>query len=119
MSDDSPPPSPDSFDARLRQAVAKRKDGGKRNGRPSQDARGLGFAVRIATDMVTGLGVGVGIGLALDWWLGTMPWFFILFFILGSAAGMLNVYRTAAGYDHGIGYTKRKDQSSGPEAKDE
>ena len=118
MSDKSPPPSRDSFDVRLRQAVDKRKGVGKRGGQASQDSSGLGFAVRIATDMVAGLGIGVGIGLALDWWLETKPWLFIVFFVLGSAAGMLNVYRTAAGYDHGIGYTKRKDQSSDPEAKD-
>ena len=51
-------------------------------------------------------------------WLETKPWLFILFFVLGSAAGMLNVYRTAAGYDHGIGYTKQKNSPPGPEAKD-
>ncbi len=118
MSDESPPPSRDKFDERLRQAVAKRKGDGKRGNQASQGSGGLGFALRIASDMVAGLGVGVGIGLALDWWLETKPWFLIVFFVLGSAAGMLNVYRTAAGYDHGVGYKKRKDRPSGPEAKD-
>jgi ATP synthase protein I len=31
----------------------------------------------------------------LDKWLGTFPWLFILFFLLGSAAGMLNIVRQA------------------------
>jgi ATP synthase protein I len=29
----------------------------------------------------------------LDRWLGTWPWLFLVFFVLGSAAGVLNVYR--------------------------
>ena len=33
------------------------------------------------------------IGYALDWWLGTKPWLFLLFFVLGFAAGVLNVLR--------------------------
>ncbi|MBI4665036.1 MAG: AtpZ/AtpI family protein [Nitrospinae bacterium] len=39
--------------------------------------------------------IGLGIGLALDRWLGTKPWFMLLFLIFGVAAGFLNVYRTA------------------------
>jgi ATP synthase protein I len=29
----------------------------------------------------------------LDRWLGTWPWLFLVFFVLGSVAGVLNVYR--------------------------
>ena len=37
------------------------------------------------------------IGWALDRWLGNeKPWLFILFFLLGAAAGILNVVRMAA-----------------------
>jgi ATP synthase protein I len=35
----------------------------------------------------------VGLGFALDRWLGTWPWLFLVFFVLGAAAGVLNVYR--------------------------
>jgi ATP synthase protein I len=48
----------------------------------------------------------VGIGLGLVWWLGTGPWFLVLFFLLGSAAAILNVYRTAVGYGLAAGYRK-------------
>jgi ATP synthase protein I len=37
--------------------------------------------------------VGVAIGFFLDRWLGTWPWLFLVFFVLGSVAGVLNVYR--------------------------
>ena len=37
--------------------------------------------------------VGGVIGWGLDWWLGTKPWLFLLFFVLGFAAGVLNVVR--------------------------
>jgi ATP synthase protein I len=44
-------------------------------------------------EVVSALVVGVGIGWALDRWLGTWPWLFLVFFVMGSAAGVLNVYR--------------------------
>jgi ATP synthase protein I len=43
--------------------------------------------------VVSALGVGIAVGLLLDRWLGTKPWLFLLFFVLGAAAGILNVYR--------------------------
>ena len=39
--------------------------------------------------------VGTIIGFILDTWFGTKPWFIIIFFFIGSAAGMLNVIRAA------------------------
>ncbi|MFQ5774473.1 MAG: AtpZ/AtpI family protein [Kiloniellaceae bacterium] len=109
MSDDSPPPSRKDLDARLREAQAKRagKDEADRISRGS----GLGFALRIATELVVGIGVGVGIGWALDFWLGTGPLFLIVFFFLGAGAGILNVYRAAAGYGHAVGYGKRDNEA--------
>lgn len=105
MSDESPPPPSDEFDRRLREAKAKRSgqntdaDGETRGG-------GLAFALRIGVDIVAALAVGVGIGILLDRWLDTAPWFLILFFVLGAAAGMLNVYRVMAGYGYAAGYRK-------------
>lgn len=58
---------------------------------------GFGMAMRIGTELVAGLVVGVGIGYLLDRWLGTAPWFLVVFFFLGSGAGILNVYRSASG----------------------
>jgi ATP synthase protein I len=61
----------------------------------------LGVAFRFSTEMVAALVVGGGLGWAIDWatgrWLPfhTKPWGMIVFFILGAAAGILNVIRAA------------------------
>jgi ATP synthase protein I len=47
----------------------------------------------MATELVAAVVVGGGLGVGLDKWLGTWPWLFLLFFILGFAAGVLNVLR--------------------------
>jgi ATP synthase protein I len=39
--------------------------------------------------------VGTIIGFILDNWFDTKPWLIIIFFFIGSAAGMLNVIRAA------------------------
>jgi ATP synthase protein I len=52
---------------------------------------GVGF--RAGVEVFSALIVGVAIGFFLDRWLGTWPWLFLLFFVLGSVAGVLNVYR--------------------------
>lgn len=56
---------------------------------------GMAAGMRIAIELVAGLVVGVAIGIALDSWLGTGPWLLITFFILGSGAAFMNVYRVA------------------------
>lgn len=56
----------------------------------------MGRALRTSTELVGGIVVGSVIGWVIDTkWLNTWPLFFIVFFLLGSAAGMLNVYRSA------------------------
>ncbi len=73
-----------------------------REGRgPGDRAQSEGMAVglRIAVELAAALLVGAGIGLLLDYWLGTRPWMLVLFFILGTAAGFLNVYRTSQELD--------------------
>lgn len=47
----------------------------------------------VGVELVSGVLVGVGLGILIDWGFGTSPWGLICLFILGSAAGMLNVYR--------------------------
>ena len=54
---------------------------------------GAGFAFKISTELIAALIVGVGIGLIVDNYLGTKPFGLIIFFILGSFAGFLNIYR--------------------------
>nr|WP_246522893.1 AtpZ/AtpI family protein [Neoroseomonas eburnea] len=52
-----------------------------------------GIGLRAGVEVFSALVVGIGLGFALDRWLGTWPWLFLVFFVLGSAAGVMNVYR--------------------------
>lgn len=54
----------------------------------------LNAAYRVGVELVSGVIVGIGIGWLLDKWCETSPLFFIIFFFLGSAAGMSNVFKT-------------------------
>ncbi len=55
--------------------------------------RTLGPLTSVGISFVLAIVMGAGIGLALDRWLGTSPWGFLVFFVIGVAAGILNVYR--------------------------
>jgi ATP synthase protein I len=92
------PPPTDDFDERLNRA---RKRGGTPSENPSNPSL-LGYAFRIGTELVAGVAVGGLIGWGLDYWLGTSPGFLILFFVLGTAAGFWNVFRSARAMNAGI-----------------
>jgi len=83
------------FDERLRTAQAKRR---AREGTGEGDS-GMGAGMRIAVELAAAVAVGTGIGIVLDRWWGTTPWMLIVFFVVGCAAGFLNVYRTAQELD--------------------
>ncbi len=51
---------------------------------------------RMVIELVTGLLIGFGIGYGLDSVFGTMPLFLVLFILLGFAAGVRVMLRTAA-----------------------
>jgi ATP synthase protein I len=55
--------------------------------------RGMAYGMRMSAELVGAVIVGGFIGIGLDWLLGTKPWLFLLFFVLGFAAGVLNVVR--------------------------
>tara|TARA_B100001123_G_scaffold239890_1_gene268386 strand:- start:716 stop:1000 length:285 start_codon:yes stop_codon:yes gene_type:complete len=55
--------------------------------------KGMSFGFRIGIEIVAALVVGVSIGIIVDKYLNTKPFGLIIFFILGSLAGFLNVYR--------------------------
>ena len=62
-----------------------------------QRGAAIGRALRISTELIGGIVVGSAIGWGLDRWLGNeKPWFFIVFFMLGAVAGILNVVRAAS-----------------------
>jgi ATP synthase protein I len=89
-------PPGDDLDARLRAARQRvERETGAPDGGPALPQRQTGLAFRVGVELAAGLLVGGGIGWLLDSWLHTMPAMTIVFFILGAAAGIMNVYRTA------------------------
>jgi ATP synthase protein I len=55
--------------------------------------RTLGPLASVGISFVLAIVMGAAIGLGVDRWLGTTPWAFLVFFGIGVAAGILNVYR--------------------------
>ena len=53
------------------------------------------MAWRMVIELVAGLGIGFGIGYGLDALFGTRPFLMIVFVLLGFAAGIKTVLRTA------------------------
>jgi ATP synthase protein I len=104
------------IDARLKQARRTAEKSGANSGPKGSRRSGLALAMRLGVEIVSALVIGVGIGLLLDYWLGTKPWFMLLFFVLGAAAGLMNVYRVATGVGQGVGYKREdgSDNSDGP-----
>jgi ATP synthase protein I len=62
-------------------------------------ARGM----RLSAELVGGVVIGFILGWLLDRWLGTTPWGLIVFLLLGFAAGVLNVMRSAGVLKQGPG----------------
>jgi ATP synthase protein I len=58
-------------------------------------ASGYARGFRLSSELVAGVLVGAGIGWLIDRWLGVSPWGLIVFLLLGFAAGVLNVMRSA------------------------
>ena len=46
-------------------------------------------------ELVAGLGIGFAMGYGLDWLFGTLPIFMVLFTLLGLAAGVKTMLRSA------------------------
>lgn len=59
----------------------------------AETVRTLGPLTSVGISFVLAIVMGAGIGLGIDRWLGTSPWGFLVFFVIGVAAGILNVYR--------------------------
>jgi ATP synthase protein I len=90
MSEPKRPTPFEEFDARLGKA---RPPAGGAGDEPPTSRLDYGTGLQAGIEVVAGVGVGVLLGWALDRWLGTMPLFLIVFFMLGAAAGVLNAYR--------------------------
>ena len=84
---------PEDFKTRLK--IAKSKI--KKQVHTESEKKGafMGSAFKLGTELVAAVAVGTIIGFILDSWFDTKPWLIIIFFFLGTAAGILNVIRTA------------------------
>ena len=84
---------PEDFKTRLK--IAKSKI--KKQLDNDNEKRGsfMGSAFKLGTELVAAVAVGTIIGFILDTLFDTKPWLIIIFFFLGTAAGILNVIRTA------------------------
>jgi ATP synthase protein I len=58
-------------------------------------ASGYAKGFRLSSELVAGVIVGAGLGWLVDRWFGITPWGLIIFLLLGFAAGVLNVMRSA------------------------
>jgi ATP synthase protein I len=88
-----------SLDRRLSEIRGNRKIGTDQPGGQGEDgaarvsamARGL----RLASELIAGVVVGAAIGWGIDHLLSTSPFGLIVFFLLGFAAGVVNLVRSA------------------------
>ena len=77
--------------ARQRASETSNDPAGDRAATASGYARGF----RLSSELVAGVIVGAGLGWLIDRWFGVAPWGLIVFLLLGFAAGVLNVMRSA------------------------
>jgi ATP synthase protein I len=88
-----------SLDQRLSEIRGSRKIGTDQTGHESDDgaarASAMARGFRLSSELVAGVVVGAAIGWGFDRLLSTSPFGFIVFFLLGFVAGVVNVVRSA------------------------
>jgi ATP synthase protein I len=78
---------------RLGRVKAQRDADARTDNDARMRGRGMAYGMRMAAELVAAVLVGGIVGWGLDWVLGSRPWLFLLFFVLGFVAGVLNVLR--------------------------
>ena len=116
MTEHTHPPPLHGLDTRLREARERRERNAVEGGGSRSSLKGAPLAFRIGAELVAATVMGVGLGLLTDHWLDTAPWGMVLFFFLGGAAGVLNVWRTVSGIGMAVGY-KTPDEQNENEGK--
>ncbi len=94
---------------RAGQVEAEGRDGGR-------TLTGMGRAMRLGTEFIAAILVGTAIGYFLDRWLATGPWLMLVMLLVGFAAGVLNVVRSAG--DMNRANPAPKDADLGPDEDD-
>lgn len=93
MSRQRPTDELESLEARLAEAKARHAPAAALL-QVAGSALAQGF--RFAVEIVAAAAVGGAIGWKLDQWLGTKPWFLLVFLLLGLAAGFVNLMRVVS-----------------------
>ena len=97
------------LDAKLNEAACRATTVGLKIDEDKVTSRnGLGLALKVGVEFVSAIFVGVAIGVLLDYWFGTKPWLMVVFFLMGSAAGFLNIFRLMSGYGRTVGYRQNR-----------
>ena len=73
----------------------------------NQNFKDLGSFLKIGVELCSSIIVGLVIGIFLDTYFKTKPLFMIIFFLLGSGAGIINVYRTTKKIGFEVGFKKK------------
>ena len=79
----------------IKEKVKKLKDELKSKELKKEGSSSIGIALKMGTEFVAAVFVASFIGFHVDKWLQTTPIFIIIFFIIGSVAGILNVVRSS------------------------
>ena len=83
-------------DISTRLKSAKKKFSKVYNNKPEPSGSSLlGVAFKMSTELVAAVLIGTFIGFILDSWFDTKPILIIIFFLIGVAAGITNVFRSA------------------------
>jgi ATP synthase protein I len=82
--------------ARIARAEKERQVAEQASVAPAKDMSGWNRGMRLGSEFIAAILVGAGIGWLLDTWLHTSPWLLLVMLLVGFAAGVLNVVRSAA-----------------------
>jgi ATP synthase protein I len=96
-SDGKPGPVTSDLAARIKRAQASEEvPGDAQIGATNRDMSAMSRGLRLGSEFIAAILVGAGIGYLLDMWLKTSPWLLLVMVLVGFAAGVLNVVRSAA-----------------------
>ncbi|MCB1411987.1 MAG: AtpZ/AtpI family protein [Xanthobacteraceae bacterium] len=74
---------------------AETDDAERQDNNATARASALARGFRLSSELVAGVVVGAAIGWGIDYAFSTSPWGLIVFFLLGFAAGVINLMRAA------------------------
>lgn len=84
-----------------------------------REMTGMGRALRLGSEFIAAILVGAGMGYLLDGWLGTGPWLMLVLLLVGFAAGVLNVVRSAGEMNKAAAPPPGSDLGPVPDDEDE